>query len=297
MSPENTDPLAGLDSIDWSQLGHAYGPADDVPRILRELQSTNPDVYKTALNTFWSNIYHQGTRYSASVAAIPFLYALLDSPATKDRETILFFIVSLAIGDPDWGVPNGINIQEWEERIARYEPRDRGYAMHELKAYEAVEQGLSSMMRCLDEDSASLRANSAHALAFFPRHLDTSRIALLDLLSRETSDNVRGTIVLSLAILFVRADDDSEEKRNLIEKIQEYYTPSSIQEANDIFKWSCVAALLILGSKEDGLVETVQHVHADKAYLSMLEASMDSNSWFPFGTLGLRELANSILEK
>ncbi|KAF5576006.1 hypothetical protein FPCIR_12852 [Fusarium pseudocircinatum] len=295
MSPEDSDTLAGLDSINWSHLNHAYGPADDVPRILGELQSTNPDVYKTALDTCWSNIYHQGTRYSASVGAILFLCALLDIPATKDREVILFLIVSLAIGDPDWAVPNGIDIQEWESRIARMEPPNRGYAMYELKAYEAVEQGLSSTVRCLNEDSASLRANAAHALAFFPRHSDSSRLALLDLLSRETSDNVRGTIVLSLAILFVRADDDSE-KRHVIERIQGYYAPSTNLEADDIFKWSCVAALLILGSKEDGLVETVQRVRADKAYLSKLESSIDSSSWFPFGTLGLRELATSMLE-
>ncbi|KAF5710926.1 hypothetical protein FMUND_9277 [Fusarium mundagurra] len=295
MPSENTDPLAGLDSIDWSHLMHAYGPADDVPHILRELQSTDPDVYKTALDSCWSNIYHQGTRYSASVAAIPFLYGLLDSPAIKDRETILVLIVSLAIGHPDWAVPNGIDVQEWEKRIAGMEPPNRDYAMHELKAYEAVEHGLASMVRCLSEDSASLRANAAHALAFFPRHSDASVTALLDLLSRETSDNVRGTIVLSLAILFVRADDDSE-KGTVIEKIQEYYAASSAPEVDDIFSWSCAAALLILGSKKDGLVETVQRVLADEAYLSKLESSIDSTCWFPFAILGLRELANSILE-
>ncbi|KAG5795735.1 hypothetical protein H9Q69_005204 [Fusarium xylarioides] len=295
MSSENTDPLTGIDSIDWPHLSHAYGPADDVPHILRELQSTNPDVYKTALDSCWSTIYHQGTRYSASVAAIPFLYALLDSPATKDREVILYLIVSLAIGNPDWAVPNGIDIQEWEERIAGMEPPNRDYAMHELNAYEAVERGLSSMVRCLDENSASLRANAAHALAFFPRHSDASVIALLDLLSRETSDNVRGTIVLALAILFTRTDEDSE-KRNVIEKIQEYYAASSAPEADDIFSWSCAAALLILGSKKDALAETVQRVLADEAYLSKLESSIDSTCWFPFATFGLRELANSILK-
>ncbi|KAF5562479.1 hypothetical protein FPHYL_5673 [Fusarium phyllophilum] len=296
MSLEDTDPLAGLDSIDWSNHTHAYGPADDVPHILRELQSTNPDVYKTALDTCWSNIYHQDTRYSASVATIPFLYALLDSPATKDREVILYLIVSLAIGDPDWAVPNGIDIQEWEKRIAVMEPPNRDYAMHELKSYEAVERGLSSMVRCLDEDSASLRANAAHALAFFPRHSDASVIAFLDLLSHKTSDNVRGTIVLSLAILSVREDDDSK-KMSVIEKIEEYYAPSSIRGTpEDIFSWSCAAALLILGSKRDGLAETVQRVHVDEAYLSKLESSIDSTCWFPFATVGLRELANSILK-
>ncbi|KAJ4094219.1 hypothetical protein NW760_014341 [Fusarium oxysporum] len=278
MSSQNTDPLAGLDSIDWSRLNHAYGPADDVPLILRELQSRDPEVYKTALDACWSNIYHQGTRYSASVAAIPFLYALLDSPATEDRETLLCLIV------------------KWERRLAVMDPEDRGHAMQELKAYEAVELGLSSVMRCLDEDSASMRANAAHALAFFPRQSGPSRVALLDLLSRETNDNVRGTIVLALAILFVRADDVSE-KRNVIEKIQEYCRAPSIREApDDIFTWSCAVALLMLDSEEDGLAETLQRVRVDEAYMSKLESTIDPNSWFPFAILDLRDLTKSVLE-
>ncbi|KAL7756434.1 hypothetical protein ACKLNR_013427 [Fusarium oxysporum f. sp. zingiberi] len=282
---QNTDPLAGLDSIDWSRLNHAYGPADDVPLILRELQSRDPEVYKTAFDACWSNIYHQGTRYSASVAAIPFLYALLDSPATKDRETLLYLIVSLAIGHPNWAVPNGIDIHEWERRLAVMDPEDRGHAMQELMAYEAVELGLSSVTRCLDEDSASMRANAAHALAFFPRQSGPSRVALLDLRSRETNDNVRGTIVLALAILFVRADDVLE-KRNVIKKIQEYYTAPSIREApDDIFTWPCAVALLMLDSEEDGLAETLQRVRVDEAYMSELESTIDPNSWFPFAIL------------
>ncbi|RKK93861.1 hypothetical protein BFJ68_g15398 [Fusarium oxysporum] len=296
MSPQNTDPLAGLDSIDWSRLNHAYGPADDVPLILRELHSRDPEVYKTALDACRSNIYHQGTRYSASVAAIPFLYALLDSPATEDRETLLYLIVSLAIGHPNWVVPNGIDIQEWERRLAVMDPEDRGHAMQELKAYEAVELGLSSVMRCLDEDSASMRANAAHALVFFPRQSGPSRVALLDLLSRETNDDVRGTIVLALAILFVRADDVSE-KRNVIEKIKEYCTAPSIREVPDyIFTWSCAVALLMLDSEEDGLAETLQRVRVDEAYMSKLESTIDPNSWFPFAILDLRDLTKSVLE-
>ena len=83
MSTSNADALIGLDSINWSRLSHAYGPADDVPILLRELQATDPEVYLTAYDAFLSNIYHQGSRYSASVKAVPFLYALLDRQSTK----------------------------------------------------------------------------------------------------------------------------------------------------------------------------------------------------------------------
>ncbi|KAI1032485.1 hypothetical protein LB503_012667 [Fusarium chuoi] len=297
MPLKNADPLAGLDSIDWSQLSHAYGSADDVPQLLEDLQSTDPEVYKTAFTKCWSNIYHQGSRYSASVEAIPFLYALLDSPATKDRESLLYLITSLAVGQPDWSVPNGIDINNWEKSIAEIEkPEYHDRAMQGFKTYEAVERGLSSIIRCLDEDSASMRANAAHALAFFPRQLATSKVALLDRLSGETNNNVSATAVLALAVLFAREDDDSE-KKDLIKKIQEYHAASPIREAfEDIVGWSCDVALFILCSKEDGLAETVQHVNEDKTYVDKLESTLDQDVWFPFALLNLRDLAKSVLK-
>ncbi|KAF5575668.1 uncharacterized protein FSUBG_13873 [Fusarium subglutinans] len=254
MPPEQTDPLAGLDSIDWSQLSHAYGLADDVPSLLKDLQSTDPEAHKAAFNKCWSNIYHQGSRYSASVEAVPFLYALIDTPGTKDRESLLYLMTSLAIGHPDWVVPNGIDIQNWEKSIAEIEkPEYRDQATQGFRTYEAVERGLSSIIHCLDEDSASMRANAAHALAFFPRQSTTSRVALLNRLREETNNNVSATIILSLAVLFARRDDDTE-KRDLFQNIQEYHSASPVRKASDdIIEWSFAVALFILGSREDGL--------------------------------------------
>ncbi|KAF5689285.1 hypothetical protein FCIRC_1389 [Fusarium circinatum] len=244
MSPENADPLAGLDSVDWSQLSHA--------------------------------------------------------PGTLDRESLLYLITSLAIGHPDWAVPKGIDIHNWEKGIAETEkPEYRDPAMQELRAYKAVERGLSSIVRCLDEDSASMRADAAHAahaLAFFPRQSAISRVALLNRLSEDTNNNVGATIILSLAVLFARRDDDTE-KRDLIQNIQEYHSASPVPKASDdIFGWSCAVAIFILGSKEDGLADTVQRICMDKAYVDKLESTLDQDVWFPFASLDLRDLAKSVLE-
>lgn len=141
-----------------------------------------------------------------------------------------------------------------------------------------------------------MRANAAHALAFFPRHSATYKVALLDRLSRETSNNVSATIVLALAVLFAGADDDSEN-RDLIKKIQEYHAASPAREAfEDMVGWSCAVALFILGSKEDGIPETVQRVNEDKAYVDKLESTLDQDIWFPFASLNLRDLAKSVLK-
>ena len=76
--------LEGLDAIDWSSLTHAHGPATDVPELLRSLLSEDPDVRLQALAELVEKIWHQGTVYPASAAAIPFLFELLTHPDVHD---------------------------------------------------------------------------------------------------------------------------------------------------------------------------------------------------------------------
>ena len=63
--------FAGLDDIDWHQLEHAYGPADDVPGWLRSLASQENE--SNALTHLSLSLCHQGTVYSASAFAVPYL--------------------------------------------------------------------------------------------------------------------------------------------------------------------------------------------------------------------------------
>ncbi|WP_440899336.1 hypothetical protein [Actinosynnema sp.] len=58
------------DDTDWSTLEHAYGRADDIPPMLEKL-ATDPDA--DTWSELWGSIYHQGSTYSASVAALPHL--------------------------------------------------------------------------------------------------------------------------------------------------------------------------------------------------------------------------------
>ncbi|SDY30969.1 hypothetical protein SAMN04487939_101755 [Lysobacter sp. yr284] len=56
---------------DWSALEDAYGPADEVPALLAAL---DPDPAAQVWTELWSRICHQGTVYSASYPALPFLF-------------------------------------------------------------------------------------------------------------------------------------------------------------------------------------------------------------------------------
>lgn len=70
---EPVHPLAGLDSHPWSSFSHAYGPADDLPDLLRALTGPDPDAAGEALSELYGSVLHQGTVYDASAEAAPFL--------------------------------------------------------------------------------------------------------------------------------------------------------------------------------------------------------------------------------
>lgn len=104
--------LERLDTVDWADLTHAYGRADDVPGQIRSLSSAEPDVREKALHALYGNIFHQGTRYEASSYAVPFLVELLADQATPDRPAILELLAHLAIGYGEAYVPSGYPVAE-----------------------------------------------------------------------------------------------------------------------------------------------------------------------------------------
>ncbi len=70
------DVLAGLDEIGWAGLSHAYGPAGDVPGLLRALAAGSPADREHALHALYGTIFHQGSRHEATAPAVPFLAGL-----------------------------------------------------------------------------------------------------------------------------------------------------------------------------------------------------------------------------
>src|SRR4051794_25242079 len=66
--------LRGLDQVDWAVLEHAHGQATDVPVLLRAAAGDDPDARELAFELLAESIWHQGSVYSATTPAVPFLY-------------------------------------------------------------------------------------------------------------------------------------------------------------------------------------------------------------------------------
>lgn len=96
----------GLEAVDWAGMQHAYGPAREVPDLLRGLVDPDPAVREVALDAMYGGIHHQGDVYDCTLAAVPFLLQALTSPGTPGRDGIAELLASIGAVD-DWPLDAG----------------------------------------------------------------------------------------------------------------------------------------------------------------------------------------------
>ncbi|MFD3798423.1 HEAT repeat domain-containing protein [Streptomyces californicus] len=84
-----------IDGVDWESMGHAYGPASDVPGWLKGMASADPGVREEAFSAFYSAAHHQGDVYPCTAASLPFLFEMADSLVTPDRGSVIELLLSI----------------------------------------------------------------------------------------------------------------------------------------------------------------------------------------------------------
>lgn len=101
--------LEGLDDVDWGRLTHAFGPATDVPALLRGVAAGGEQA-QAALSDLFGTVWHQGSVYEASSHVVPFLteLALADQLDTNVRQLVLALIVGIGRGRGYWQVHSDV---------------------------------------------------------------------------------------------------------------------------------------------------------------------------------------------
>ncbi|WP_329556254.1 HEAT repeat domain-containing protein [Streptomyces sp. NBC_00696] len=100
--------FTGIDEVGWASLRHAYGSAEDVPGLLRGLASTDPVERATALDGMYDAVHHEGIVYDATLACVPFLFALAACEQVADRGGLVELLISIGRGHgPEEGAGDG----------------------------------------------------------------------------------------------------------------------------------------------------------------------------------------------
>lgn len=147
--------LDELDDINWWALEHAYGAATDVPRHIHALLSGHASIRAEALDHLFHTIAHQGSVYSATVVAAPFLIEVVRTAEAPDRAGILRLLDRIAF----W--------HAWEI----YEQPRRGNRPATSwigeRAFEAVRAGIPVYLDALDEPVSGVQVPALRVLCRF----------------------------------------------------------------------------------------------------------------------------------
>jgi hypothetical protein len=202
--------LGGLDDVPWSDLRHAYGRAAQVPLLLRALvdptsassalaadttpmglvhrEETERSEVEEVVDRLRDALYHQDSRYPASVKAIPFIAEILrDGPDDGRLHGLLLdLLLLLAVGWGDDSFPARHFAVEDSE--SDDDDDDRwGHPVtgrHELACYDAVRAELSTVERFVALPVEAPALGAIALLAFFPeaaaRSCDVLRVVVED---------------------------------------------------------------------------------------------------------------------
>lgn len=90
--------MLSLDDPKWANLAHAYGPASNIPDLLRQLAASpgpKSGYRDEPWFTLWSSLCHQGDVYTASYAAVPHVVQI--AIETRNPIDFSFFQLPAAI--------------------------------------------------------------------------------------------------------------------------------------------------------------------------------------------------------
>lgn len=215
--------LQGIDDIDWHSLQHAYGPADDVPELLRLLASDDEAVREDAWHELYGTIWHQGTVYEASAYAVPFLLRLFADQRTPDRHAVLEMLQSLAAGSSYMAVHfrDEESISDWRITLAK-EGKDFDVELQrELSYVRAANEAVLALFLELAEDAnqdAEVRREAIAALAELSTQANLIIPRLRALLDQPDAAPFHVNIVNALH----RHMDDSQRSQQFFAKLMQH---------------------------------------------------------------------------
>ncbi|MET9916427.1 HEAT repeat domain-containing protein [Streptomyces sp. NPDC006435] len=175
--------FAGIDEVDWASMEHAYGPADDVPAMLRGLASADPAEREAALDGMYGAVHHQGDVYACTLASIPFLFELVADPGIQDRGSIVELLTSIG----------GIDLDEDDEEEIDEEEIEgaANYAM----AATAVTAGAGVFFELMADEDPGVRLAAPLALAALHGRPDRVLALLRERMPIEPAEEVRLALV------------------------------------------------------------------------------------------------------
>ncbi|MGC5311658.1 hypothetical protein [Micromonospora zamorensis] len=156
--------LSGLDEVPWPELGHAHGDAEDIPGLLRALADPFGDWDQTLAELFGDDLLHQGTCYSATAPALPFLSRMIASGALPARQRLDLCVWLLYAADR-WA--DGLLADADRAAVEGRPPQPQAWT---LDVHLAVDELVPALLTRWETEPPAVRFALACLAALFPHH-------------------------------------------------------------------------------------------------------------------------------
>lgn len=248
--PGNPD-LSLIDDIPWIELSHAYGAAIDVPEQIQRLVDADDESRGKLLWSFTSNLFHQGSVYPATVAAIPIFQQLLRYQSVGAKPLILELLANFAVGYPE-DMHRNVELHEF----VGYSKRDYARANDEdgRECYLGVAAGMPLYEALLDDDDPKTVISASYLIAFFPAHAFTACRKLLSIAADDSREGfVRCSAMISCSYL-----SGGVVKSEFIDLLSQLIVQRSEREDGPVSMLSAIAAYCVLRFKQKSIEDSVR---------------------------------------
>ena len=202
--------------VDWASLNHAFGSATNVPgELMRFVEIGDGDAGFVLNDFFYTRLTHQGTRSSATLAAVPFLVELLEQLPLQ-RSFLINYLVDIALGYSGWHFPNGYRL---ENGFGAYMTDE-----FSVQLYERVQElAFPIFLRLAQHDESKSQIAALWALGWFPAREGESR-PVLESSSRDSARFALRMLDASRLPFCERSDEEAEaDEEEYDELIREIY--------------------------------------------------------------------------
>ena len=182
--------LEDLNRVAWSSLRHAYGPATDVPDMVRALAAaSDTEAAAEAEHPLWCAVLHQGGVCDAAAPTLPFIIWLL-STRPELRPSLVSWL-----GDLAW--------------VLRADREDDAVA----ECRGVLEQAVDPMVPLLADSDIEVRTTVAGFLGECTRRAADVWPALAERFETETSVQVQADLLISMARVAAPAGREHDTRR------------------------------------------------------------------------------------
>lgn len=212
--------LDGLDDIDWAGLGHAYGTAEDVPGLIRDLRSPSSKQRQDAIYALHGNIWHQGTVYGATAPAVPFLIEILGESAVPDRREVAMLLAMIADGGSYREAHRDIAYSAEEQASPEFQAgleQELGWAR---AARQAVLDGFETYRDRMVDPEPSVRAAVAFLLGGLDELAERSVPLLRAVIPDDKNDIAKASIFIAIGRLAPKAGEIEPGLEDMLEEVR-----------------------------------------------------------------------------